>query len=111
MIFYVRCLVRRDGIEIHCDEKRGWISLACEPDAFKDFHDYVRSQLRDLPEIDLNQIDTIEVTNTAHSAAKRELPSRRAIDVAIFLVLVLVPVSSIVGFGQIIKMIIRWVST
>jgi hypothetical protein len=100
--------LRRDGIEIHCDEKRGWISLACEPDAFRDFHDYVRTQLRDFPDLDLDRIDTIEVTNTERNVGERKKPRRRLIDAAIFMVLLFVGLTFGVGLAQVVRTAVRW---
>jgi len=99
--------LRQDGIEIHCDEKRGWIHLACEPDAFKDFHDYVRTQLCDLPEIDLNHIDTIEITNTARIVDERASPRQKAVAIGIVFMLLVVGISSVIGFIEIAKAIVK----
>ena len=46
----------RDGIEIHYDEKRGRLELACEPDAFAPYRDLARQHLADMPEIRIEKV-------------------------------------------------------
>ena len=39
----------RDGIEIHFDEKNGYLELACEPDAFAPYREIAKRQLAEIP--------------------------------------------------------------
>lgn len=67
----------KDGIEIHFDEKRGYLELACEPDAFAAYRDLAREQLKDLPEIPVDKVMELNIVDTATFVARRDAPQRR----------------------------------
>jgi hypothetical protein len=67
----------KDGIEIHFDEKRGYLEVACELDAFAAYRDIAREHLKDLPQIPIDQVMEIHVVDTATFVARRDAPKRR----------------------------------
>ena len=66
-----------DGIEIHFDEKRGYLEIACEPDAFAGYRDLARNHLKDFPEITLEKVMEINIVDTATFVARRNAPKHR----------------------------------
>ena len=80
-----------DGIEIHFDEKRGYLELACEPDAFASYRELARTHLADIPDISLDKVIEINIVDTATFVARRDAPRRKVSDWAIggFVLLVL----------------------
>ena len=66
-----------DGIEMHFDEKRGCLELACEPDAFAPYREIAREQLVDFPEIPIDQIIEINIVDSVEYVARRGEPDRR----------------------------------
>jgi hypothetical protein len=76
-----------DGIEVHFDEKRGYLQLGCEPDAFAPYRELARSQLADMPEISLDKISEIYIVDSAKSASGRNGPRWGLQDIAIAAVL------------------------
>ena len=69
-----------DGIEIHFDEKRGYLELACEPDAFAPYREFARTQLVDIPDVSLDKVIEIHIVDTATFVARRDAPRRRLWD-------------------------------
>ena len=67
----------KDGIEIHFDENRGHLELACEPDAFAAYRDLARDHLKDLPEIPVDKVVELNIVDTATIAARRDAPTQR----------------------------------
>jgi hypothetical protein len=67
----------KDGIEIHFDEKRGYLELACEPDAFAAYRDLARDHLKDLPEIPVDRVMELNIVDTATFVARRDAPKQR----------------------------------
>jgi len=60
-----------DGIEIHYDDKRGYLELACEPDAFAQYREVARQQLSDFPEIEVDKVLEISIVDTTRFVARR----------------------------------------
>jgi hypothetical protein len=71
----------QDGIEIHFDDKRGFLELACEPDAFRQYLDLARRDMEPFPEIDVGRVIELHITDTATFVARRDAPRRRLWDV------------------------------
>ena len=86
-----------DGIEIHFDEKRGYLQLACEPDAFVAYRDVARKQLVDFPHIAIEKVLELSVTDIATFVARRDSPRRRFVNVIIGLVAVVILALAAVG--------------
>ena len=86
-----------DGIEIHFDEKRGYLELACEPDAFAPYRELARKQLVDIPDVSLDKLIEINIVDTATFVARRDVPRRRLWDWAIGGFVVLVLVFAVIG--------------
>ena len=53
----------QDGIEIHFDEKRGYLELACEPDAFAAYREVARDHLKDFPQVALEKVIELKLTS------------------------------------------------
>jgi hypothetical protein len=87
----------KDGIEIHFDEKRGYLELACEPDAFASYRDLAREHLKDLPEIPLDKVVEMNIVDTATFVARRDAPKRRIGGLIIGFVVVVILVLAFVG--------------
>ena len=63
-----------EGIEIHWDERRGHLSLACDREAFEKFRRFVQDELRDFPEIAMESLEAIEISDTNKTVVRRESP-------------------------------------
>jgi hypothetical protein len=55
-----------DSFEVHYDEKRGHLELACAPKSYRRFRDFVSEELADFKEINLDRVREIEILD-AHS--------------------------------------------
>ena len=86
-----------DGIEIHFDEKRGYLGLGCEPDAFQAYRELARSQLAEFPEIAIDRVVEINVVDTTTFVAWRDAPRRRVWDWAVAALILLVLVFAVIG--------------
>jgi hypothetical protein len=86
-----------DGIEIHFDEKRGYLQLACQPDAFAAYRDIARKQLADFPDISIEKVVELSVTDTATFVARRDAPRRHLINALICTLVVLIFALAAVG--------------
>lgn len=87
----------QDSIEIHFDEKRGYLQLACEPDAFAAYLVMTRKHLEVLPEIALDKVVEINIIDTATSVARRGAPARRLVDLIFGVVVVAILVLAVIG--------------
>ena len=67
----------QDGIEVHFDEKRGRLELACEPDSFALFRDLAAKELRGLDNINFGKVQEIEILDVDTCVARREAPRSR----------------------------------
>ncbi|EDY16737.1 hypothetical protein CfE428DRAFT_5700 [Chthoniobacter flavus Ellin428] len=67
----------QDGIEIHFDEKNGYLELACEPDAFAAYRNVAREHLKDFPGIPIHKIVEINIVDTATFVGRRGTAKRR----------------------------------
>ena len=86
-----------DGIEIHFDEKRGYLELGCEPDAFAPYRELARTQLTDFPEISLDSVIEINVVDTATFVARRDAPRRKVWDLVIGVLILVIVVFAVIG--------------
>ena len=57
-----------DGIEIRYDDRRGYLELACEPDAFALYREVAHRQLSGFSEIPIEKVTEINVINSAASS-------------------------------------------
>jgi hypothetical protein len=96
-----------DGVEIHYDDKRRYLELACEPDAFAAYRDLARQHLADFPEIDLERVIEINVVDTAQSVKKREVANRGVRGIFFTILFVLTIVLAGVGAISIISMLFK----
>ena len=96
-----------DGIEIHFDEKRGYLKLACEPGAFEPYRDLAKSQLTDLPEIAIDRVVEINIFNTAAIVARREAPRNKVIGYTFTFVIVAVLTLAVIGLFSIAAFVTR----
>jgi hypothetical protein len=94
-----------DGIEIHFDETRGYLELACEPDAFSQYRELARAQLVDIPDISFDKVIEINVVDTATFVARRDAPRRRIWDWIIIGLLVLTIAFAIIGVAAVVLQI------
>ena len=70
----------QESIEIHFDEERGYLQLACEPDAFATYRNVAHEHLKDFPDIPIDKVIEINITNTATFVARNDAPKRRFCD-------------------------------
>jgi hypothetical protein len=96
-----------DGIEIHFDEKRGCLELACEPDAFRRYLEVARDQLRDVQEIPMERVIELNIVDAATHVTQSRAPKQRAADWIIGSVLFVVVALAIVGAVALITKILR----
>jgi len=87
----------KDGIEIHFDEKRGYLELACEPDAFAAYRDLARDHLKDLPEIPIDKVMELNIVDTATFVARRDAPKRRIGGLIFGLVVAVILALAVIG--------------
>jgi hypothetical protein len=59
----------QDGVEIHFDQKRGYLELACEPDAFAPYREIAREQLKEFPDISIDKVMEINIVAELGSLA------------------------------------------
>ena len=95
-----------DGIEIHFDEKRGYLELACEPDSFTPYRDIARGQLKDFPDIPIDKVMEINIVDTATFVARRNAPNRRIRGIVVRCVIALVLILAVIGACAIIAKIL-----
>ncbi|MBE7157816.1 MAG: hypothetical protein INR62_05180 [Rhodospirillales bacterium] len=86
-----------EGIEIHYDDKRQYLELACEPDAFAAYRGVARQHLSDFPEIDIDRVIEIHIMDTATFVRRRNAPRRRIWDAVFIVLLVLVLTLAAIG--------------
>lgn len=79
----------QDGIEIHFDEKRGYLELACEPDAYAEYWYLAREHVAGIPHVAIEKVVEIHITDTATFVARRDAP-KRYLGSVIFAIIVLV---------------------
>lgn len=94
----------REGIEILFDTNRGYLRLACEPDAFRPYLELARRDVEAFPEIDTSKVIELCIIDTATFVARRDAPRKRFLD-AIFSVLICVAVGlAAFGFISLIRL-------
>ena len=91
------------GIEIHFDENRGYLELACEPDAFAAYRDLAREQLKDLPEIPFDKVMELNIVDTATFVARRDAPQRRIWNWIVGLVVAAILALAAIGACALVK--------
>lgn len=99
--------MREIGIEIHFDEKRGYLEIACEPDEFTPYREIAREQLKDFPEIQFKKVIEMNIVDIATFVARRDAPKRRMGDLIIGLVVVAILSLALVGACAVITRILR----
>lgn len=94
-----------DGIEVHFDEKRSKLELACEPGAFATYREIAREQLKNFPGIPLENVIEINIVDTASSVARRAAPKRRIGGMIVGLLIAIVLALAVIGAYAIIAKI------
>lgn len=95
----------RDGIEIHFDEKRGSLELACEPDAFAEYRSLACRHLEGFPEIDVGKVLEMHILDTATFVARRTRPRKRVGDLILCVAIATVLALAVVGAFSLITKI------
>ena len=96
-----------DSIEIHWDERYRHLALACGPEAFETFRRVVREELRDFPEIPLDQVETVEISDTRTIVSRRESPRNYALTAVMVAGYFGIALPWGVGVGAIIRWLTR----
>ncbi len=96
----------QEGIEIHFDEKRGYLQLACEPDAFAAYHSVAREHLKDFPDIPIDKVIEMSILNTATFVARRDAPKRRFGGLLFGIIVAVILVLAIIGAYALIARIV-----
>jgi hypothetical protein len=86
-----------DGIEIHFDQKRGRLDLACEPEAFARYRELAREDLREFPGISMDRVAEICIVDVASYAKKRGAPKGPLGSVLFGLALVVILALAVIG--------------
>ncbi len=87
----------QEGIEIHFDEKRGYLELACEPDAFAPYREIAREHLKDFPDISIDKVIEMNIVDTATLVARRDAPKNRIWGFIFGLLVIVVLILAIFG--------------
>jgi hypothetical protein len=96
----------QDGIEIHFDEKRGILELACEPDAFAAYRYVAREQLKDFPEIPLDKVVEMNIVDTATFVARRDAPRNRVLGMMVAILVAAILALALIGAWALIAKLI-----
>jgi len=97
----------RDGIEVHFDEKRGHLELACEPDAFAPYRDIARQQLADMPGLRIDKVVELNIIDTATFVARRNAPRKRIFDILFCLLVFVILGLAIIGASTLLRTLMR----
>ena len=95
-----------DGIEVHFDSKRGYLELACEPDAFIPYLELARQQLKELSELSFDTIVEINVTNASTSVGRANTLQQRIVSAVLGVFIVSTFILSLIGLVQVVKWIV-----
>lgn len=87
----------QEGIEIHFDEKRGYLELACEPNAFAPYREIARKHLKDFPDIPIDKVIEMNIVDTATFVARRDAPKRRIGDLVLGIFIGIILILAIAG--------------
>ncbi len=93
----------QDGIEIHFDERRGYLELACERDAFAAYRNVAREHLKDFPDIPIDKVIELNIVDTATFVARRDTPKNKfgglifGVVVAVILVLAVIGACALIA--------------
>lgn len=96
----------KDGIEIHYDEKRGYVQLACEPDAFAAYREIAREHLKDFSEIPIDHVIEMNIIDTTTFVSRRDVPKRRIRDLIFGAILVLILALAVIGARAVVVQVI-----
>lgn len=86
-----------DSFEIHYDEKRGRLELACTPQSYNKFRNFVSKELADFGEIDLDRVREIEILDAHSITAGAPSPLRSAGCIAVVIVVIVVCTLVVIG--------------
>ena len=89
-------------MEIHYDAARRSLALACEPGAFREFRELARAHLADFPEIDLDTVMEIRLTDVQRFTAWRDAPRKRRKDLVFGLLLAALLILAATGAASIV---------
>mgnify|MGYP006908280641 FL=1 len=92
-----------DGIEIHHDEKRGYLELACEPDAFEEYRQVVRRHMSDFSDFDVDNVIELHISDTARLLARRRAPGSRRLGVVVGSAIIVILGLAMVGALTVFK--------
>jgi hypothetical protein len=88
-----------DGIEVHFHDERGYLELACEPDAFAAYVALAKDHLDGVPDIDFNRVKEINIADTAAFVAERESVASKLFWAAVAVCFVIVMFLAVIGFS------------
>lgn len=91
-----------DGIEVHFDEKRGCLDLACEPDAFAAYLALAKDHLEGVPDIDFNRVKEINIADTVAFVAERESVASKLFWAAVAVCFAIVMFLAVIGFSTLV---------
>ena len=98
---------KEDGMEIHYDEDRGYLSLNCEPDAFREFRELARTLLAQFPEIDPDKVIELQVTDVKQFVARQRASPKRGLSLAFGLAVAIILGLAAVGVVAIAGKVMR----
>lgn len=87
----------QDGIEIHFDEKHGYLQLACEPDAFAAYRSVALEHLKGFPDIPIDRVIEMNIVDTTTFVARRDAPKRRIGGLFFGIVVVVILALAVIG--------------
>jgi hypothetical protein len=95
-----------EGIEIHYNNKRQYLELACEPNAFALYRKIAKDHLSDFPEINVDEVIELNIVDMASFVANRDVPMKRFWETIVIGVMFLVLALAVIGAVA----IIRWIA-
>lgn len=93
----------RDGIEVHFHDERGYLELACEPDAFAAYLALAKEHLEGVPDIDYNRVKEINIADTAAFVAERESVASKLVWGVVAVCFVIVMFLAVIGFSTLVS--------
>ena len=76
-----------DSFEVHYDEKRGHLELACAPKSYKKFRDFIFEELADFEDINLDRVREIEILDAYTISDRRPSKIQNAGCIALAIIL------------------------
>ena len=92
-----------ESIEIHFDDKRGALELACGPDAFRAFRDFASRELGDLPDLPWEKVESIEVLDTATFVARRNSRKTAVLTAGCLVVALTFAIFCLIGVATVLR--------